>query len=291
MRLKTTDLSKVKTQDVFWSKYIRLVPKEVLTYQWAVLNDAMEGAEPSHAIRNFRIAAGQEKGDFYGFVFQDSDLAKWLEAAAFTLAWEKDPELEKHVDEAIDLIGEAQRPDGYLDTYFIIREESRQFTNLREGHELYCAGHLIEAGVAYYKVSGKRKLLDICCRMADHIVEVFHQPPLERAIPGHEEIELALVKLYEVTGKEAYLTMAKDFIDRRGQKPHYFFEEAKRPGWKQIFGSHFGDGGYYLDYAQTDEPVRIQKTARGHAVRAVYLYSAMADVAAYTKDRELLSAC
>ncbi len=281
---------KVQIRDAFWDKYIRLVTDEVLPYQWKVLNDQVEGIEPSHAIRNFKIAAGRESGDFYGFVFQDSDVAKWLEAAAYSLAWKKDDDLEERMDGVIELLGEAMRPDGYLDTYFIIRDPGHEFTNLRDGHELYCAGHLIEAGVAYYRVTGKKNLLDICVKMADHIVDVFHKGDLVRAIPGHEEIELALVRLYEVTGQKSYLEMAKEFIDRRGQKPHYFFEERKRPHWKQIFPEHDADG-YHLDYAQTDVPVREQRQAEGHAVRAVYLYSAMADVAYYTKDEELLGVC
>ena len=290
MSLHTIDLRNVKIKDEFWNKYTSLVTEEVLPYQWQVLNDELDDVEPSHAIRNFRIAAGKEAGDFYGFVFQDSDVAKWLEAAAYSLAWQPDEKLEQRADEVIRLLGEAQRPDGYLDTYFIIRDPEHTFANLREGHELYCAGHLIEAGVAYFNVTGKRELLDICIRMADHIVEVFHRPDMMRAIPGHEEIELALVKLYEVTGKEAYLDMASEFLDRRGQKPHYFFEEMRRPHWKQIFGDQTGEG-YHLDYAQTDLPVREQKKAEGHAVRAVYLYCAMADVAEYKNDKTLLKAC
>lgn len=283
-------LDRVQVRDAFWDKYTKLVIDEVLPYQWRVLNDQVEDIEPSHAIRNFRIAAGLETGDFYGFVFQDSDVAKWLEAAAYSLAWHRDDRLEEKMDGVIALLGEAIRPDGYLDTYFIIRDPGHEFTNLRDGHELYCAGHLIEAGVAYYKVTGKRNLLEICIRMADHIVESFHRGDLERAIPGHEEIELALVRLFEVTQNRSYLEMAKEFIDRRGQKPHYFFEEKKRPHYKQIFPEHDADG-YHLDYAQTDVPVREQLRAEGHAVRAVYLYCAMADVAYYTKDEELFRAC
>ena len=290
MRLKTIDLRSVKIRDDFWDKYTNLVTDEVLPYQWQVLNDERDDVEPSHAIRNFRIAAGKEEGDFYGFVFQDSDVAKWLEAAAYSLAWKPDDKLEQRADDVIRLLSEAQRPDGYLDTYFIIRDPEHTFANLREGHELYCAGHLIEAGTAYYKVTGKRALLDICIRMADHIIDVFHTSEMERAIPGHEEIELALVKLYEVTGKDAYLEMAAEFLDRRGRAPHYFFEEMRRPHWKQIFGDQTGEG-YHLDYAQTDQPVRDQRKAEGHAVRAVYLYCAMADVAAYKQDPSLLEAC
>ena len=286
----TADLKKVMIKDAFWDKYTRLVTDEVIPYQWKVLNDELTDVEPSHSIRNFRIAAGKESGDFYGFVFQDSDLAKWLEAVAYSLAWKPDEKLEQEADAAIDLLSEAQQPDGYLDTYFIIRHPGIEFTNLWEGHELYCAGHLIEAGVAYFNVTGKRKLLDICCRMADHIVEEFHTERLADAIPGHEEIELALIRLYEVTGEEKYLEMACEFLDRRGRKPNYFITESTRPGWMKIFSDRPKDDSM-LDYSQTDEPVRDQRTARGHAVRAVYLYCAMADAAFYKKDESLLNAC
>ena len=284
------DLVRIQIQDPFWDKYTQLVSEVVLPYQWRILNDELPDVEPSHALRNFRIAAGEEEGDFYGFVFQDSDVAKWLEAAACSLAGKKDPQLEQKADNVIELLGRAQKKNGYLDTYYMIAEGGQEFTNLREGHELYCAGHLIEAGVAWYKATGKRNLLEICTKMADHIVEEFHTERLSRAIPGHEEIELALIKLYEVIGQESYLDMACEFLDRRGRVPHFFMEEQKRKGWKQIFTDQTGEG-YHLDYSQTDEPVRRQKTARGHAVRAVYLYSAMADAAYYKKDPELLEAC
>ncbi|MBQ9064108.1 MAG: glycoside hydrolase family 127 protein [Blautia sp.] len=289
MRSRLIDLHNIQIDDPFFGRYTHLVPDVIIPYQWNVLNDMEPDAAPSHAIRNFRIAAGLEEGDFYGFVFQDSDVAKWLEAAAYSLASHSDEDLVEKMDETIRLLASAQMPDGYLDTYFQIRENGQQFTNLREGHELYCAGHLIEAGTAYYKVTGKRELLDLCCRMADHIVDVFHKEPLRRGIPGHEEIELALVKLYEVTGKESYLDMAAEFLDRRGRKPYYFEEEAARPAWKGIFDS--SPDGYHYSYSQSDEPVRIMKKAKGHAVRAVYLYCAMADVACYKGDQELLAAC
>lgn len=289
-KLVSVDLRHTRIDDAFWNKYTELVWKEVLPYQWRALNDAVTDAEPSHAIHNFRIAAGEVEGEFMGWPFQDSDLHKWLEAVAYVLTWHPDPALEARADEAIELIGRAQKPDGYVDTYWQIRYPGQEFTNLREGHELYTMGHMIEAGVAYYHATGKTRYLDICRRAADHIVDVFHKPPLERGIPGHEEIELSLVKLYEATGEKPYLTMAADFINRRGENPPYFFEEAKRPGWVQIFSDQEGND-YHLDYAQTDRPVREQRQAEGHAVRAVYLYCAMADVAAYTGDETLLAAC
>jgi DUF1680 family protein len=287
-KLNTISLQDIRIDDPFWNKYTELVTKEVIPYQWKTLNDQVDGAEPSHAIANFRIAAGLEEGRFYGYVFQDSDVAKWLEAVAYSLSWQPDAELEKKADETIDIIAAAQQPDGYLDTYFILNYPGQEFVNLQEGHELYCAGHMTEAAVAYYQVTGKRKLLDVCIRMADHICDVFHRPDHAAAVPGHEEIELALVRLYEATGTERYLQMARDFIDRRGQEPNYLENEDKKPGWMKIFPNMTD---YSAAYSQSDRPVRMQTKAEGHAVRAVYLYCAMADVACHTHDEGLLKTC
>ena len=148
-------LSQVTITDPFWGSYQELARTRILPYQWEALNDRVEGAEPSHCIHNFRIAAGLETGSFEGFVFQDSDLAKWLEAAAYSLVWHPDPELEKTMDKAIELIEKAQQPDGYLDTYYIINGLDKRWTNLRDNHEMYCAGHMLEAAVAYYQATGK----------------------------------------------------------------------------------------------------------------------------------------
>jgi len=280
---------KVKINDPFWSKYDALVRDVVIPYQRDVLNDNVADAEPSSAIRNFRIAAGEEVGEYYGMVFQDSDVAKWLEAVAYSLENHPNPELEKEADEIIDLIGRAQQPDGYLNTYFIINGLDKRWTNLHECHELYCAGHMIEAAVAYYEATGKRKLLDIVCKFADHMDSVFG--PEEGKIkgyPGHQEIELALVKLYRVTGNKRYLNLAKYFLDERGKKPYFFDIEWEKRGKKEFWPGHRSRGP---EYEQSHLPVREQTEAVGHAVRAVYMYSAMVDVAMETGDEELLQAC
>ncbi len=283
-------LEKVRIQDEFWSDYIRLVRDVVVPYQWEALNDRVPGAEPSHAIRNFKIAAGEEKGDFYGMVFQDSDVAKWLEAVAYLLETAPDLELERVADEVIEIIGKAQQPDGYLNTYFTLREPGKRWTNLAECHELYCAGHLIEAAVAYAKATGKRRLLDIACKLADHIGTVFgNEPGKLKGYDGHQEIELALMKLYHATGKDAYLQLCKFFVDQRGMLPHFYEEEFKKRGgavhFKELAMSHD------LQYSQAHLPVRKQNTAVGHAVRMVYMCAGMADLAAETGDAELLEAC
>ncbi|QJD82889.1 glycoside hydrolase family 127 protein [Cohnella herbarum] len=283
--------TKVYIQDDFWNGYSELVRQTVIPYQWEALNDRIEGAEPSHAIRNFRIAAGLKEGEFGGFVFQDSDLAKWLEAVGFSLRHHPDPELEKIADDVIDLIGQAQHENGYLNTYYTIKEPGKQWTNLYEAHELYCAGHMIEAAVAYFEATGKRKLLDIVCRFADLIDNQFGTKPGQiRGYCGHQEIELALVKLYRVTGEQRYVNLSRYFIDERGSKPNYFFEEWERRGrtsyWVQGTTSEPN-----LEMYQSHLPVREQSAAVGHSVRAVYMYSAMADLARLTGDAKLREAC
>lgn len=289
-KAKMVELRNIKIRDGFWDKYRKLVREEILDYQWEAMNDRVEGAAKSHCIENFRIAAGEQEGEFYGAVFQDSDAAKWLEAAAYSLAEHPDKELEKRADGLIDLIGRAQQPDGYFNTYFILKEPERRFANLREGHELYTLGHMIEAAVAYYQATGKRKFLDIVRRMADLVDRTFGPEEGKRkGMPGHQEIELALVKLYDVTGEQRYLDLAKYFIDVRGTgEENYFLEEMRRPGQKQIF-PELDD--YRPEYSQSHLPVREQKSAEGHAVRAVYMYCAMADLAEKYGDETLLKAC
>lgn len=289
-RLADISLKNIMITDKFWNKYRSLVKNVIIPYQWNTLNDNVPGAEPSHCIENFRIAAGEKEGAFAGAVFQDTDVAKWLEAVAYVLESQgRDEELEKLADDTIDLIGRAQGPDGYLNTYFTIKEPDRRWTNLKEGHELYTAGHMIEAAVAYYQATGKRNFLEIVMKFADLISERFGPEEGKcHGYPGHPEIELALVKLYRVTGKRNYLDTAKFFIDARGVGENYFFQEEKGEKYQQIFPEF---AGYVPEYSQSHLPVREQKTAEGHAVRAVYLYSAMADLAYEYQDESLLEAC
>lgn len=281
-------LNEIHIADNFWSPYMALVQRRMIPYQYAALNDLAEDAEPSHCIKNLRVAAGLESGTFEGFVCQDTDLAKWLEAVAYSLSYEKNPALEACADEMIELLAKAQEPDGYLDTYFTILHPGKHFRNLKEGHELYTAGHLIEAAVAYYQVTGKRRFLDIMTRCADNICRVFHEPGYETAVPGHEEIELALIKLADATGNEAYAGMALDFVNRRGVTPNYLETEHTLPGFVDVWHDR---NPYLAAYGQTHLPVREQTTAEGHAVRALYLYSAMADLAERYHDEGLMAAC
>lgn len=258
----------------------------LLKYQWQMLNDEVEGAEPSHCIDNFRIAAGDLRGQFYGMVFQDSDFGKWLEALAYKLMAEDDEALEACADGVVELLERAQLPDGYLDTYFICTGIDRRWTNLRDCHELYCAGHLLEGAIAYFQATGKRRALDVMTRYADHICDHFSTKNLW-GYPGHAEIELALCKLYDITGERRYLDMAREFIDRRGRRPYYFDEEQRK-----LDKAYFPQNDTYgRAYAQGHLPVREQYTAEGHAVRALYLAAGAADVALRTGDAALWEAC
>lgn len=279
--------STTKLMDGFWYQWTKKIAETVAPYQWQALNDKVPGASPSHAMENFRIAAGLAKGGFHGFVFQDSDVYKWLEAVSYCLMNQSDPELERLADEVVELIARVQQPDGYLNTYFTIREPKMRWKNLRDNHELYCAGHLIEAAVAYLQATGKRKLLDAVCRLADHIDRLFGPEPGKKpGYPGHPEIELALVKLYRVTGEKRYLKLSKFFVEERGKKPLYFEIEAKERGEEKPRWPFWTPA-----YCQAHLPVREQTEAVGHAVRAMYLYSAMADLALETGDETLFSAC
>lgn len=223
-------------------------------------------------------------------IFWDSDVAKWMEAAAYSLAIRPDRELEARVDEVIDLMAKAQQPDGYLNSYFTTVEPENRWRNLRDWHELYCAGHLMEAAVAYYQATGKRKFLDIMRRYADYLAEVFGPGEGQlRGYPGHQEIELALVRLYRTTGEQRYLRLAKFFIDERGQQPHYFDIERERRGERPEDFAYYHLGNY--QYNQSHLPVREQTEVVGHAVRACYMLAGMADVAAETGDQTLVAAC
>ncbi|MFB5265367.1 glycoside hydrolase family 127 protein [Paenibacillus enshidis] len=284
-KMNPLTLQQVTIQDPFWSSREQNVTETVVPYQWDALNDNIPGAEPSHTIENFRLAAGETEGEYYGMVFQDSDLGKWLETVGFILSRERDPELEKTADEVIELLERAQQPDGYLNTYYTVKKPGERWTNLRDNHELYCAGHLMEAAVSYYQATGKRKFLDIMSRYADYIATVFGPGPEQiRGYDGHPEIELALVKLYEATGEAKYLELSSFFVDQRGQQPHFFDLEAEK---RQENASRKRS----YDYFQAHAPVREQQTAEGHSVRAVYLYSAMADLAVKNGDQQLLDAC
>lgn len=309
-------VGRVKIEDAFWKEKQNLVRKEVIPYQWNALNDRIPGAAPSFCMHNFKAAVrlnqrrmeekenfqppvysyrgferlpekpGQLKEDeFYGFVFQDSDFYKWIEAVGYSLMLHPDAELEATADEAIEIVAKAQQPDGYLDTYYILNGQDQIFTNLRDFHELYCLGHLIEAAIAYYQATGKDRLLQVACRYADYAASKLGAGEgKKRGYPGHEIAEMALIQLYEVTGEKRYLELARFFINERGQRPYYF--DIEHPE-----GIKPGDDSLRYSYHQAHLLVREQTEAVGHAVRAVYLYSGMAELARVDEDDSLLKAC
>ncbi len=288
--LKTIPLKNIHIDDSFFSARIDTARNITIPYMWDALHDAIPGVAPSGCISNFEIAAGLKQGKFVGYCFQDSDLWKWIEGVAYSLASHPDQELEEKVDSAIELAEKAQQPDGYLDTYYIINGIEKRFTNLRDMHELYVAGHMFEAAVAYYEVTGKRRLLDMACRVADCIDR--NLGPEEGKIhgyPGHQECELGLAKLYAVTGEERYLKLAKYFLDVRGTQPHYFDIEAEarneqpKPDWRRYPQVKYS-------YHQAHKPVREQTEAIGHAVRQLYMLAGMADVGALCGDDSLVGA-
>ncbi|WP_258879758.1 glycoside hydrolase family 127 protein [Clostridium estertheticum] len=296
------NIKDITITDNFWSKYIRLVKDEMIPYQWNVLNDEADikidaerdddsiPIEKSHAIENFKIAAGLKSGHHYGYVFQDSDVYKWLEAVSYSLINDSNSELENIADGVIDLIGLAQQKDGYLDTYFTIDDKERMFKRLLESHELYCAGHFMEAAAAYYSVTGKRKIIDIACNLADCINRYFG--PEESKIhgyDGHEEVEIGLAKLYSVTKDKKYLELSKYFLYERGKDSNFLKDQLKDDNNKTFILP--GMEKLPQKYFQVHQPILKQETAEGHSVRLMYMCTAMADIAYLTNDKEMLEAC
>ena len=209
-RLSAVPFTQVKLRDQFWSPRLKTNRESSLphNFQWC---------EQTGRISNFAKAAGLQQGKFEGIYFNDSDVYKVLEGAAYALADQPDENLERTVDGVIAKMAAAQQPDGYLNTYYTLVEKGKRFTNLAVMHELYCAGHLFEGAVAHFRATGKRTLLDVATKYADHIDSVFG-PDKRHDVCGHEEIELALVKLYQATGEERYFRLAKFFLDMRGNE-------------------------------------------------------------------------
>ena len=262
-KVTPVNFSKVHISDAFWSPRLDRHKSATLP----VCIDQIENQ--TGRIRNFENAA-KGQGEHSGIYFDDSDVYKALEGMAYSLQNNPDPELEAKCDEWIDKFAAAQQPDGYLNTYYTLTGLENRWSDMGM-HEMYCAGHMTEAAVAYFHATGKRKLLDVAIRMADHMMTVFG-PGKRDWVPGHEEIELALVKLYEVTGEKKYLDFAEWLIDERGHGHGTWVK------WRQE------------SYYQDDKPVREMTDIAGHAVRAMYLYCGMADVAAYTGDKGYMTA-
>src|SRR5665647_1637385 len=260
-KMEPVNFSQVEIQDNFWKPIIN----KVSTVTIPVCIEQTEVKTPR--IRNFEKVAAKKGEKHEGIYFDDSDVYKALEAIAYSLKNQPNATLEKKADEWIDKIAAAQLPDGYLNTYYTLSGIDKRWTDM-EKHEDYCAGHLIEAAVAYYNTTGKRKLLDVAIRVADNIDNTFRLKNVPW-VSGHEEIELALVKLYKTTGNKKYLELADWYLQQRGRGygKGVIWDQWKTP-----------------EYCQDKVPVKEQKEITGHAVRAMYLYTGAADVGAAMND-------
>jgi hypothetical protein len=286
-RLHPVDFTKVTMDGAFWRERLDTVLNATIPSQHVRLKEygILDSLKLPQPVPPLRIPVGSHGMSTQ--VFWDSDVGKWVEAASYALRHRRDADIEARIDAIVDDLEKAQAPDGYLNCWYLGREPEKRWTNLRDRHELYCAGHLLEGAIAYYQATGRRKLLDIMLRYIDHIATVFGTGPgQKRGYCGHQEIELALVKLYRLTGEKKHLDLALYFINERGRQPHYFDIEAVARGddpRKYWFKTY--------EYSQSHKPVREQDKAVGHAVRAMYMYTAMADLAAETGDEGLKRAC
>ena len=284
----------VTIQDGFWQRWRDLVGKTTLAHEFEEMRadghmDAMLLDPRMHRGRAL-ADPWAEAGYWGGSVFWDSDLAKWLEAASARLEQTRDPALEARVDEVIGLFERAQLPDGYVNSHILTWRPRHRFKNLRDLHELYCAGHLIEAAVVHSEATGQDRLLQVAKRFADNLVAHFGREPGQiRGYCGHPEIELALLRLYHATKERRYLDLCRYFINERGQSPNFFEQEAvARLDMRPFRPNHPGSP---YSYMQAHEPVRAQTKVVGHAVRAMYLFTAAAGLALEDGDAELLATC
>ena len=260
-KMEPVNFSQVTITDRFWKPRLE-------THAATTLGVCIEQCElATNRVRNFAIAAKVIPGEFEGLVYDDSDLYKMIEGVSYSLTNHSNPALEAKIDTIVDYISKAQMEDGYLMTYYILGDMNQRWTDM-DKHEMYCCGHLIEAAIAYDDATGKRKLLDVAIRFANHLIDTFG-PNKRVRVPGHQEIELALVKLYYKTHDSRYLDFSKWLLAQRGH------------------GAGTWDSP---DYHQDLLPVKEQRTISGHAVRAMYMFTAMADVAAATNDREYMVA-
>lgn len=282
---KETKISEVTiTQGLIFEKR-NTVAQKTIPYIYRALNNEVEGIEPSGAFENFRIAAGESDKAFYGLVSQDSDVFKWMEAAALALQY-RDAETERCLNEAIMLLKRAQQKNGYLNTYYIIHGLQDRWHYLKESCQLYCAGHLIEAAVSAFQTLQNKELLDIAMAYADYIDDSFGvEEGKIHGYDGHAEIELALYRLYEETDIVKYKLLADYFVEERGKKPYFFALENRNQNVRSSLVYELQETNF--QHSQSHLPVREQMQPVGHAVKAMYYYIAVADKARLNKDQEL----
>ena len=262
--LKTVPYSAVRIKDGFWAN------RQAMNRQVS-LKHGYEMLERAGNFHNLRMAAGWETGNYSGLNFYDEDVYKWIEALAWELGNRPDEDLQRMADEVIALIKAAQQADGYLNSYYQVVEPHRKWANLDFGHELYCAGHLFQAAIAFHRAVGDDRLFQVALRLADHINSVFG-PGKREGTCGHPEVEMALVELYRTTRESKYLDLAQFFIDQRGKR------KMK------------GMGSYGPEYHQDHIPVRQATEAAGHAVRQMYLLTGVTDLYMETGEQALWEA-
>ncbi|UJW85084.1 glycoside hydrolase family 127 protein [Devosia sp. SL43] len=279
----------VKLEGKFWHERLetvltRTIPSQHKKLAEYTILDSIKLPSPPPPLRFPRHPNG-----FTVQVFWDSDVGKWIEAASYALAHRRDEDIEAKIEAIVDDLEKAQADDGYLNCWYLGREPEKRWTNLRDNHEMYNAGHLLEGAVAYFQVTGRRRFLEVMERYLDHIYSQFGtEPGKRRGYDGHEEIELAVMKLYYLTGDKKHLDFVTYMINERGRQPHYFdierqAREAGEGKQPYVFSNY--------EYSQSHKPVREQDKVVGHAVRAMYLYTAMADLAAEIDDPDLKHAC
>lgn len=286
-RYVPADHSRVSFDGGFWQSWTQTVRSVTIPSQYKRLEEegfleVLDFDKPAGPLARPIQPSGLSMQHFF-----DSDFGKWIEAASYTLKAHPNAGIEAKIDGIVEKLEKGQMADGYLNSWFIRREPEKRWTNLRDLHEMYSMGHLLEGAVAYFEATGKRRFLDVMIRAVDHIIDTFGTEPGKlRGYDAHEEIELALVKLYRVTGDPRHLQLATYFVDERGQMPSYYDEEARQRGENP-------EDYVYQTYAysQAHKPVREQTEVVGHAVRAMYLFSAMADLAYENDDPSLKEVC
>jgi len=281
--MRSLPLSQIRITDPFWSRYQRVLLDTTLPAEY-------EQIVKTGRLSNFHRAAGKEPGDFQGLWFDDSDVYKYVEACAYALATGKSDTVRRQMDETIDAIVAAQESDGYLNTFFQLRHPDLKWRNLNTMHEMYCGGHLIEAGVAVFESLGDRRLLEVSTKFADHVMSIFG-PEGRSGYCGHQEIELALLRLSAATRDPKYREYARWMVEERGKRPSPFELELDDQEAMALSPHAPGllrkNGQYNGEYAQDHAPIREHTEIVGHAVRAMYFYIAAADLADGREDRDL----
>ncbi|MEI6750679.1 MAG: beta-L-arabinofuranosidase domain-containing protein [Bacteroidota bacterium] len=290
--LKAPLLTDVSLSGVFWDNYNDQKIDGMIAHQYSAFTNTMESYNTHGALHSLELLSGRRKGEEpFGMVWNDSDLFKWYEGLCNAYAHNPTEKWREVIDYIADMLEEAQDSDGYYNTWFQLDRGGKRFENVRENHEMYSMGNVISACISHYRATGTDKLLKVAIHLADHICSVFGLD--DGKLPGycgHQEIEIDLINLYRVTGDKKYLDQSRYFLYQRGKEPFYFITEWENRG-RTVVWDFTGPEIVRETYLQTHLPMEEQMTAEGHAVRATYMYTAMADVAALTDDDRLLEQC